>query len=196
MKQTRTSSSLSDVYEREHFVQFYQDNDRLLQDLTSFIGSGLQEGDPCIVIATAQHRTELNQLLVARGIDVSQAKKTKQLVLLDAQATLNKFMVGGLPNKERFHEVVGGTLADIKLKDKTIRAFGEMVALLWAQDNQAGAILLEQLWNSLARDHMFTLFCAYPLHYFEHHGHTNMLQNISHLHSSAIMPEVASSAAL
>ena len=44
-----------------------------------------------------------------------------------------------------------------------VRAFGEMVALLWAEGNHAAAIRLEGLWNELQKSHSFSLFCAYPM---------------------------------
>ena len=44
-----------------------------------------------------------------------------------------------------------------------VAVFGEMVALLWARGNPAAALRLEELWNSLARTHAFSLCCAYPM---------------------------------
>lgn len=44
-----------------------------------------------------------------------------------------------------------------------VRAYGEMVALLWNQGLVTAAIELESLWNGLGRAEAFSLFCAYPL---------------------------------
>ena len=46
---------------------------------------------------------------------------------------------------------------------RRVRAFGEMVALLWSEGNQAAAIRLEELWNELALSQTFCLFCAYSM---------------------------------
>jgi hypothetical protein len=43
-----------------------------------------------------------------------------------------------------------------------MRAFGEMVALLWAQGHNAATLRLEQLWNELIGQEALALFCAYP----------------------------------
>ncbi len=188
MRRVHVRSSLTGIYEREHFVQFYKQKGPLLKSLKRFIGSGLKEGSPCIVIATPEHRDELEALLQRDGLDPAAAKASRVYVALDAAATLERFMVNGLPDRARFEAVIGEALAEAAGRGGSVRAFGEMVALLWEQDNQAGAILLEQLWNDIARQYAFTLFCAYPMHHFGGNAHANACREIGLLHSSAIMP--------
>ena len=43
----------------------------------------------------------------------------------------------------------------------TVRAYGEMVNLLWRDGKAQQAIELEQLWNELASKYSFALLCAY-----------------------------------
>lgn len=43
-----------------------------------------------------------------------------------------------------------------------VRAYGEMVALLWDEGNATGALRLEELWDELQRETEFSLLCAYP----------------------------------
>ena len=43
-----------------------------------------------------------------------------------------------------------------------MRAFGEMVALLWAQGRNGATLRLEHLWNELIEEQALALFCAYP----------------------------------
>ena len=45
---------------------------------------------------------------------------------------------------------------------RPVRAFGEMVALLWARGDNAATIRLEHLWQTLCLAQGFSLFCAYP----------------------------------
>jgi hypothetical protein len=47
-----------------------------------------------------------------------------------------------------------------------VRVFGEMVALLWADGDRNGALVLEELWNDLTRRMSFPLLCAYPARFF------------------------------
>lgn len=183
MKQSREIKSLNDTYENEHFVEFYQDEDGLLENLRRFVGGGIANGDPCIVIATSDHTEILKELLIQSKVNVD------KIHFLDARETLEKFMKDSLPDKRLFNETVGGLLSKSGAKGKSIRAFGEMVALLWAEGNHAGAVLLEQLWNDISRDHKLTLFCAYPAHHFESKAHSTMLEGLSNLHSSSLVPK-------
>jgi len=50
-----------------------------------------------------------------------------------------------------------------RAKFPIVRAFGEMVAVLWERDQREAAIELEELWNELLGHHPFSLMCGYPL---------------------------------
>jgi len=163
----------------------------LVESLAKFIGAGLQAGDPCIVVATPAHITALEAALRKKNIDVSGATDGGSYRLLDAQACLSDISVDGLPDKTRFDRFMDTLLAETAREGKVTRVFGEMVALLWANENQAAAILLEGLWNDLVGARPITLFCAYPMHYFANLGQENLLQQIGQLHSSLVMPRRA-----
>jgi PAS domain S-box-containing protein len=154
----------SEMSESEHFVQFYETDLFLLNSLGGFISAGLQAGDACIVVATKAHRDGLDARLQAYGLDASDATARGQYILLDAAETLAMFMVDGSPDPARFREVLGGIITRAAEISPRVRIFGEMVALLWSEDNHAGAIRLEELWNDLHKTRSFSLFCAYPMH--------------------------------
>jgi signal transduction histidine kinase/ActR/RegA family two-component response regulator len=153
----------TEMGDQEHFVQFYEADGFLLNSLGGFIGNAISAGDGAIVVATKAHRDGLDELLHANGLDVSGAKSRGRYVSLDAAETLSKFMVDGAPQPDRFQEVLGNVISSVTDGRSRIRAFGEMVALLWAEGNHAGAIRLEELWNDLQKSHSFSLFCAYPM---------------------------------
>ncbi|MEN3331811.1 MAG: hypothetical protein V7641_1176, partial [Blastocatellia bacterium] len=178
----------SQLSESDHFVHFYE-TDRFLIDLLShFIGTGLSAGDACLVVATKAHREDLDERLTASGVDVAAAKACGQFLSLDAAETLSKFLVDGSPEPERFKEVVGGLLAQAAV-GRGVRAFGEMVALLWAQGNHSGAIRLEALWNELRRTQPFSLFCAYPVNSFAGETMTAQLSGVCGEHTCVIPAE-------
>ncbi len=155
----------------EHFVQFYERDDFLAKSVAGFIGSGLNNGDSAIVIATADHRQSIEVNLALEGVDVSAAKSASRYIPLDAAETLAKFMVDGSPDERLFQQVIGGLVERTLATGAPLRAFGEMVALLWAKGNSSVAIRLEEMWNGLAKGHTFSLFCAYPMRGFS--GHEN-----------------------
>jgi PAS domain S-box-containing protein len=156
----------SDMGHTEHFVQFYETDAFLVKSVASFIGAGLGAGDGAIVIATREHRVALEERLTAQGIDIKTVKAHGQFVALDANELLSQFMLGDMPDEILFNKVIGGLVEKISKGRSSVRAFGEMVALLWADGNHAGAIALEKLWNHLAGTHSFALFCAYPMNGF------------------------------
>jgi signal transduction histidine kinase len=47
-----------------------------------------------------------------------------------------------------------------------VRAYGEMVDILWRDGNTRAAVHLEQLWNEASERHAFVLFCAYSMGHF------------------------------
>lgn len=175
--------------EGEHFVQFYEAEGFLLNSLSGFISTGINSGDAAIVVATPSHRNGLDELLGANGVDVINARASGRYVSLDAAETLAKFMVDGSPEPGRFNEVLGGVLASVTDGRSRVRAFGEMVALLWDEGNYHGAIRLEELWNSLQQSHSFSLFCAYPMNRFGGEQLIDAHQSVCHVHSRVIPAE-------
>lgn len=180
-----------------HTVQFYGDDSFLLDGLSRFIGSALGAGDASIVIATKPHREGLEQRLRARGLDLTVAAHQGSYISLDAAETLAKFMVEGWPDAKRFHEVVGSVITQARVVSRTdhqrIAAFGEMVALLWAEGKSEAAIRLEQLWNDLARTQEFHLHCAYPIAFFYEESHAELISKICAEHSHVIPDETYTS---
>ena len=158
---SRTPINWTEIGDREHFVQFYETDAYLTSAVSGFVGASLEASDGAIIIATAPHRESIERRLKARGIDVTAETNRGFYVALDAAETLSKFMVDGSPDPQRFAEVVGGMVRQLTSGGRRLRAFGEMVALLWASGNRAGAISLEQLWNELAATYSFSrCFCT------------------------------------
>jgi len=91
------------------------------------------------------------------------------LTLRDAEEVLAAIMDGDLPSPQRFEQVVGGLIDDVALRfpDRTTRAFGEMVDVLWRRGQEEAAIALEELWNELAATRSFSLLCGYHLDIFD-----------------------------
>ncbi len=146
----------------DHLVQVYQDEGVFMDNLERFIGDGLRNGDAAIVIATAAHLLSLESRLRATGHDLDAARASGAWVPLDAASTLSRFMVGGWPDDERFAAVIHEVVRAAKGNGRRVRAFGEMVALLWAQGHNGATVRLEHLWNELCANDGLALFCAYP----------------------------------
>lgn len=148
-----------------HSVKFYDDERALGRTVAEFLAPGLQQRLPAIVIATPDHRTIIAKELKARGVKVRQLEQDGDLQMLDADDILARFMVGTEPDPARFHATVDELIARA-CKDRLpcpLRAYGEMVDVLWKRANPEGAIQLERLWNRVATQAQFSLLCGYAV---------------------------------
>lgn len=146
----------------DHLVQIYDDEMRFMETLERFVGDGLSNGEAVLLIATSSHLTWLESRLRETGHDMAAARATDAYIALDAASTLAEFMVDGWPHAGRFFEGIGPIVARAKRGGRAMRAFGEMVALLWAQGHNGATLRLEHLWNQLIAEQALAVFCAYP----------------------------------
>ena len=186
-----------------HAVQFYGNDNSLFTTVSGFLGQGLVDGSPGIIIATASHGKAILERLKARLIDIDRAQRSGQLVVLDAHRTLERFMVGDLPDTEAFEENVGQVIAAL-LKGHSertlIRAYGEMVDVLWKQGRIEATIRLEMLWNKLANQYGIALLCGYAVGNFGRspaafeevcRQHTHVVPADAPLGSRAVVPTIS-----
>lgn len=146
----------------EHFVQIYEADDVFAATLASFVADGLRGGQAAVVIATPLHRRELVDRLSAMGLDLARAMADDRLILLDAEEVIGIFMRNGWPDEELFASVIEEILGRAGRGGRKVRAFGEMVAILWARGHCGATVRLEYLWHRLCEKENFPLFCAYP----------------------------------
>ena len=176
-----------------HTVQFYAEDQALINALTGLIADALRSGSAAIVIATRPHREALNLELQARGLDTMATAWHGHFILLDAAETLAKFSVDGWPDAALFTELMGGYVAQAKAAapggNSRVVAFGEMVSLLWTQGKSEAALRLEQLWNDLAKIHSFDLRCGYPIASFAREEDGEPFLKICAEHSAVIPSE-------
>jgi PAS domain S-box-containing protein len=174
-----------------HLVQFYEDEAYLLDAVGRFLRAGLDAGDRLIVIAMPDHRDAFIRSLHDRNVDGAIADG--QLLLFDARETLARFMVDGRPDPSRFFRTLEGMLAQTthNRPDVRVRAYGEMVDLLWRDGEQTAAIALEELWNEASRAHAFSLLCAYVMANFYKGGDTAHFAEVCRAHSHVLPAESA-----
>ncbi len=146
----------------EHAVQVYEDEESFLETLESFVMAGFRNGEAIIIIATPEHRAALAGRLERNGISVAAAAASGQYIVRDARGCLARFMFDGWPAESRFNAMVEELIARARVNYPAVRAFGEMVALLWEEKLYRATMRLEHLWTQLCQRESFPLFCAYP----------------------------------
>jgi len=166
-----------------HAVQFYGDDAELFETVGTFLSEGLVAGQPAIVIATPGHRIAIELALAKHFIDVGAARRLGDLVMLDAEEMLGAFMVDNAPVGSLFRRSIGDVIGQtLRGRERTrVRAYGEMVDVLWKQGKTEAAVRLEVLWNNLADSYAFSLLCGYSIGNF--YKHNDKYQEICDLHS-------------
>jgi hypothetical protein len=148
-----------------HTVKFYNDDRSLGRTVADFLEPGLRAAEPAIVIATAAHRMLIATELTARGINLQRLEAAGDVQILDADEILGQFMSGSNPDAAKFHLVID-QLIERACKGRRpcpVRAYGEMVDVLWKRGNSDGAIRLEIFWNRVSTQAQFSLLCGYAV---------------------------------
>jgi hypothetical protein len=170
----------------KHSVQFYGgDDDALTANVSRYLGEGQQRGEGVVAIATAEHIRAFANRLVKDGHDATRAIREGRLLFLGAEQTLALFMVDGQPDRESFRSATGVVFRQVRSKtgSREIRAYGEMVGVLWNAGHSAAAARLERLWNEILNENGLQLFCAYQIDVFGREFQTGVIDEILRAHT-------------
>lgn len=170
----------------QHSVGFFSGTEPLVERVSSFLTTGLSANDAAILVATAEHRELVERAMTERGIDVTQVGSRGQYISLDAEETLSKLVVGGIPDRKLFSETIGSVVSQAQSKYMRVLIYGEMVSLLWLQGRSYAAIALEDLWNEVIGDRL-SLLCGYSVGALGHSA--NELESIVAVHTDVVEPE-------
>lgn len=169
-----------------HVVELFGDNEQLLaRNVGRYLGDGLRRGDSLLVAATTDHAAAFCRQLELEGLNAETAVAAGRLVFLNAEKTLSRCMANGQPTWERFDDTIGTVVRDIRAKNghTGLRAYGELVGLLWKAGDAGAAVSLEQYWNRLMGHVEFSLYCAYPIDVFGNEFQVTTLDGILRTHT-------------
>jgi hypothetical protein len=145
-----------------HILQVYEGDQTLLDALEDFVAAGIANDEAVITIATQSHREALAARLEAAGHDLAELEAAGRFLALSAQQTLDRFMVRGHPDEALFAATLKPIVTRARGDGRPVRAFGEMVALLWSRGSHDATLELERMWNRFMATENLQLFCAYP----------------------------------
>jgi hypothetical protein len=143
-----------------HVVQFYGRDAELADRVTDYLLGALDGGGVAVVIATPEHRREFETRLGQVGVDLAGARDDGSYLALDAGQMLRELMVADKLDSAAFDRVTAPDRSG-RGGGRLVRAFGEMVALLWDDGLVNEAVQLEAMWEELGGRHPFSLFCGY-----------------------------------
>ena len=171
----------------DHGVSLYDDYEDVLEVVGSFLVEGLLADEAVLVIASPDHRDAFD-LAIGTHVDLERARAEHRYRSLDAVETLASFRVAGRPDRDRFDRVVGEVVEGAAAGGRRVRAFGEMVAILWDAGDVWGAIELESMWNRIAQERRISLHCAYPMTSLRRSGDLRAVHAVCQQHSMVTAP--------
>ena len=170
-------------------VQFYGADDQLLAtNVGRYLFEGHKIGDGMLVIGVPAHIQAISNKMRELGADPENLMWEGRLRFLDAEEMLSKFMVGGQPYWRRFERALGAPVEEIRaaVGHGGLRAYGEMVGVLWEAGQQSAAVRLEQFWNRLLTRCSASLFCGSPIDVFAEGFETTAIDALLCAHTHLI----------
>jgi signal transduction histidine kinase/ActR/RegA family two-component response regulator len=180
-------SVLRQIAGGEHLVQFYDDEARLVEVVGAFVAQALSAPEEsALIIATAEHVIAFENELRARGFDPAVARRDGRLRVVDASAALTEFLVNGLPDPGRFATALARWSDRARQEKRRLRAYGEMVNVLWQRGDRLAAQQLEELWCVAVKDQAFPLLCAYSMDGFATSDDVGAFDEVCRHHSQVL----------
>jgi hypothetical protein len=183
---TLNSALLVDAPVGRHFAQLHRDANELVASVARFSEAGLRKNSGVVIIATPETADAVMSALDAAGLNAETHRRSGQLAVYDAAATLERVMRAGMPQWSEFRRVIGAALEAAQLFGTGTRAYGEMVNLLWRDGRPEAAIKLEEFWNEIGKSYPFCLFCGYMLDSHQQGCYHGPLHEIGRTHSDVI----------
>ncbi len=172
-----------------HFVQFHDgDEQALAKNVGHYFWEGLKRGEGALLIATPERQALISRELDDLGADLPELFAQRRIVCCDAKRTLSRLLSHGQPDWRTFEKVLSTIMRQVRPAQgcELVRAYGEMVALLWNARQFSAALRLEQLWNKLLEQGSFSLYCAYEIDLFDTRCDIANLESILCTHTHLI----------
>lgn len=172
----------------DHFVHIYEKIDTLIESVCEYMVPAFVQSEGVILVASATNKKAILTALERRSIDVTKAIVMGQLIVIDAHEMISQFMLNGTIDKLKFQTIAGNIISDLKIKFPIVRAYGEMVNILWHNGNIEATIELEKCWNELATTTDFSLFCGYEINEREKRLKMHNISDVCCHHTHIVTP--------
>ena len=146
-----------------HIVQLYQEADFYGEAISHFAAEGFLRGESIIIVATQPNWANISTRLRSKGADPTEYIGRGQLTVLDADATLPRFLTDGMPDAGTFKDLAAATIERARAGGKfpRVRWWGEMVNVLYVNGNQRASTRLEELFDEVAHEQSIAIFCSF-----------------------------------
>jgi hypothetical protein len=175
----------------EHTLQFYADDDFLLDGLENSIVHTVKEGNAFICVLTRAHAAGLAKLFELRGHDMTMPIEQARYIPLDADAVVSAVMPEGRFEPVHFSELFGREIARARNAagsrgNTTI--FGEGVAVAWTRGAHKEVVRWERAADALSNPGIASVGCCYSTGTFDCHQSNADYNMICGAHTSVSLP--------
>ena len=173
-----------------HEVALYPDDAALVEGFAGLSQAALGVENAVVLIATAEHRSDILKRLRSNAMDVDGALKNGSLIQLDALDTVSTLMVNDFPDPVRCEKVVGdvvrGAFKSAKGSYPRVAICGECAPALLREGNAEAAIRLEHLWDEITRRYNADTLCGYLWSVFPGKDSSPVFARICAEHSAVV----------
>lgn len=173
----------------EHPCSFYSEDSVLAATVAAFLAPAFAARQALIAIGTPEHLAAIEEQLRSSGHDIDGARASGQYASMDAEWALQQLTAHGMPTAERFDAILGPHITRAANEYGSVRAFGEIVSLLWRDGRRQAALRLEELWNEALGYHPLALVCGYNVRSFNNAADANGVVGIINSHTNVILPQ-------
>jgi hypothetical protein len=175
------SELLAHPDERDHLAHLTRDEAFRIEAIAEFLAAGLALGEAALAIVERRRREPLVAALRRKG-----AHPVRALRILDAEEVLASLTSGGRPSWPAFEATCGAAVSGLRLQYPGVRAYGELVDMLWQRGERSAAVELEKYWNDYLRLRPFTLLCGYSIDPLDGNAYDAELDRVCRAHSHLI----------
>lgn len=169
-----------------HSAQFHRDVEALIESAFVFLEAGLRRSSTLLVIAGAEQVDRLFARLAASKFQPQALCDSGQLAVLDAAATIERFVDRGVAEWSGFRVTLGPILSRLQPQDRRTRVYTEMGSVLWEQGNTEAAIRLEDFWNAMAGAYQFSLYCGFRMDTQSVSSYAGPLEELGRTHAEIL----------
>lgn len=148
-------------------TEYFENDFKLADAMAGYIGEALRNNQGFLIIATKENSDQFLKLLEESGHDVNGSSQSGQLVLMDVKVILDRLLIHHSLDTETLHSLLWEKITLMKKKFPKVIAYGEMVNILWKENNLHGMITVDRLWKKISCDLDFSLISAYSMQHLK-----------------------------
>lgn len=181
---------LQDPAADRHLVQIHRDDAFLVDAVAEWVAPPLAAGGGAVLLGRRARTALVLGALRRSGVDVDALRAAGRLAVVDAEALLAEVRPGGVLDEPAFLAWARGAVASVQAAcgAGAVRAWGELVDVLRAAGDPAGAMRAEAVWNVVVDERAIRLLCSYRMDPFAAQTYEGPLAEVCAGHS-VLLPD-------